>query len=641
MSAVFGIFNKNGRPVTPDVMMLMSLALSHRGPDGSGIIVHGRIGLGHRMFHTTPESIGETLPFQDEKSNLMITGDIRIDNREALCSAFNLPIAHPDVKDSHLVLKAYEKWGEQMTDHMEGDYVIIIWDPKIEKLLIVSSPSGTRPLYYFDSSDIFVFATEKKALFATPYVDAQINKKYLAMSLAFPVTRFALPETTFFEHISALTAATVLTVSSTGSSSKVYWQPDTRLRLQFKDEHEWKEIFDELFSAVVKAQLRSAFPVASLLSGGLDSSCVTAFAGKLLNEKGKRLQTFSAVLPDNYSGSGVDESHYVNMFKGYPNLDIHYITEPWRGPLDDLHRLIRGGETPFYTSRHFLYTAFVNAAEKKGIRTILDGCFGESGPSFHGDGCLAGQIIKGKCLATAKEIYLMKKRENRSLKSLIKGEIIKPILPFWLQRKIGAGFDLSITNINMPIKKTFIAEWVSHTELKALEKQYFKLLYTSVNHRKNQGRIFQIKKACVDQSQHVDFEKAVFLFPFADRRIIEFCLASPSWIKVKNGYKRYMVRKGMSGLAPEGIVHRTCKQPFSPDFHDRYNRQQSKAVEFIKQIRKDDPVNEIVDIDRLKKELYIKPENNRCDTRNTFITMHVIPRTIYLIHFLKHFADSQ
>ena len=367
---------------------------------------------------------------------------------------------------------------------------------------------------------------------------------------------------------------------------------------------------------------------------------MTAFAGNLLKERGKRLQTFSAVLPDNYRGSGGDERHYIDMFKGHRNLDMHYITDPWRGPYDDLPRLIRGSESPLFTSRHFLYTAFTHAAEKKRIRTILDGCFGEMGPSFHGEGCLAGQLLMGRPLATAKEILLRVKGDKRNWSRFVKGEIVKPILPFWVQKKLAPRFDVSMMSMNMPIQKSFLNEWISTAENKEMEKQVLQLLYTSLDHRINQSRLFLKTRACREQNGYVGYEKVLFSYPFADRRIIDFCLASPGWIKVKNGYNRYMIRKAMTGLAPEGIIRRTTKEPFSPDFHDRYNRQRKKAIELIMQINKNDPVTEIVDMDRLKKELHIKPRDNRCNTRNTFVTMHVIPRSVYLIQFLKHYAGS-
>ena len=84
MSAICGIFKLDGAPANPRVMEAMMAALQHRGPDGSGVILDGPVGLGHQMFHITPESLGEKLPFHKKDSGLIITAAIRPDNSDAL-----------------------------------------------------------------------------------------------------------------------------------------------------------------------------------------------------------------------------------------------------------------------------------------------------------------------------------------------------------------------------------------------------------------------------------------------------------------------------------------------------------------------------------------------------------------------------
>ena len=87
MSAICGIFNLDGEPVSSQVMESMMAALCHRGPDGSGVILDGQVGLGHQMFHITPQSLEEKLPCHKTDSGLIITADIRLDNRDELFSA--------------------------------------------------------------------------------------------------------------------------------------------------------------------------------------------------------------------------------------------------------------------------------------------------------------------------------------------------------------------------------------------------------------------------------------------------------------------------------------------------------------------------------------------------------------------------
>jgi asparagine synthase (glutamine-hydrolysing) len=639
MSAICGIFNLDGKPVSSQVMESMMAALCHRGPDGSEVFLEGPVGLGHQMFHITPESLEEKLPYHKTDSGLIITADIRLDNRDELFPALGLTPSDLGIPDSQLALNAYEKWGSNMPNHLEGDYGIVIWDIKKRQLVIFTDPAGMRPVFYYQKGNRFIFATEIKGILAVPSLPKRLNKRFLAMNLTVPETPFALPETTFFEDISAMTAASVMVISSKGIDIRRHWIPDISRRIAFKTENEWTEAFQELFFNVVNARMRSAFPVVSLLSGGLDSSAVTAFASEILKRQGQRLRTFSAVLPDGYSGSGTDERYFIDLFNEYDNIDMKYITDEWRGPFDDLDLLIQGGESPFYTSRHFLYTAFSHAAREQGARVILDGCFGEMGPSFHGDGCLAELLLKGRLFELTREVVLRSRRENRRAVGIIKGEIIKPILPVRLQARITPRFDTTEMSRNMPVQKEFINRWVGESEIAGIQKGLQSLLYTHPIHRRNQGGVFQRKKSCFTHSGFNGYEHIVSCYPFADRRIIEFCLASPEWIKVRNGYKRYMIRAGMKGLAPSEIRWRTTKEPFSPDYHDRYNRQKKIAVDLLYGIGNNDPIREIVDLERIKKGLSEKMTGNRCDTHQGFMSMHVVPRTVYLCRFLRLFDE--
>jgi len=639
MSAICGIFNLDGEPVSPRAMESMMAALGHRGPDGSGVILDGPVGLGHQMFHTTPESLEEKLPFHKTDSALIITADIRLDNRDALFSAIGLTPSDRSIPDSQLALKAYEKWGRDMPDHLEGDYAVVIRDTGKRQLVIFTDPAGMYPVFYYHTGNRFIFATEIKGVLAVPSVPRRLNKKFLAMHMAVPGTPFALPETTFFEGVSAMTAASVMLVNSKGINISRHWTPDISRRIAFKSEDDWIEAFQELFFNVVKARMRSAFPVVSLLSGGLDSSAVTAFAADVLKKQGQRLRTFSAVLPDGYTGSGTDERYFIDLFREHDNIDMQYITDEWRGPFDHLDRLIQGGETPFYTSRHFLYTAFSHAAKEAGTRVILDGCFGEMGPSFHGDGCLAELLLKGRLFELTREVVLRSRRENRRALGVIKGEVIKPILPIRLQARLTPRFDTTEMSQNMPVQKAFINRWVGETEIAGIQEDLQSLLYTRPFHRRNQGGIFHRKKRCHPHNGFNGYEHIVSCYPFADRRVIEFCLASPGWIKVRNGYKRYMIRAGMKGLAPSEIRWRTTKEPFSPDYHDRYNRQKKTAVDLLYGIGKNDPIREIVDVERIKKGLSYTMTGNRCDTHQGFMSMHVVPQTVYLCGFLRLFDE--
>ena len=123
MSGISGIYNTDGRPVDGKALDRMVGALAHRGPDGRGAWFEGPCGLGHRLFHETPESLHEQQPCIDIDRQLVLTADARIDNREDLLRQLELASQDPLlVSDSRLILLAYARWGEDCVDHLLGDF---------------------------------------------------------------------------------------------------------------------------------------------------------------------------------------------------------------------------------------------------------------------------------------------------------------------------------------------------------------------------------------------------------------------------------------------------------------------------------------------------------------------------------------
>src|SRR5262245_30036620 len=89
-------------------------------------------------------------------------------------------------------------------------------------------------------------------------------------------------------------------------------------------------------------------------------------------------------------------------------------------------------------------------------------------------------------------------------------------------------------------------------------------------------------------------------FPYFDKRVLEVCLAAPGEWKMHKGYKRYLIRGGLAGVLPPAIQWRTSKEPFSPDFHQRYNRQREQARAMLDRIGLNNPVRQVVDVQKLK-----------------------------------------
>lgn len=634
MSAICGIVYFNGKKVEANKFEKIMSSLSHRGIDGSGTWCEGAVAFGHQMLAITPESLEEKLPYCHRNSSCTITSDARIDNREELFQKLDIPYYdQKDIPDSILILKAYEKWEKECVKHLLGDFIFVIWDAKKKQILCATDPMGMRTIFYYQDVEKFIFSSEIKGIHALG-IERKPNLRKIAMISTLGTLSNDF-ENTFFENIFVIPAAEIITINPNGLEKHHYWVPDTFSKIKLKNEEEYIEAFQDVFFKAVKARTRSAFKVASLYSGGLDSSAITVAAGHLLNKEGKIVNALSAVLPDDYKGKLVDEREYIDMLKGAEGINIQYITDPWRGPFDNLEKLIFHGEKPVYTSRHYLYTAFAEAADKIGARVMLDGCFGEMGPSFHGDGYYAELFLKGKWIKLAKELSLKGNIENLGVLRLLKGEVIKPIIPNYLQDRLHPRFDVDQNEKLSVIKGDFIKRQLGE-EVEVSKNKSEKFFTTYPNHLKNQLIACSARQSKAGNG-FVGYEKVESAYPFTDKRIIEFCLGIPGDMKVHNGYKRYTIRSGMKGLLPDKMRFRTTKEPFSPDFNIRYNNQKEKIREMLLSVKRNDLIKEIVDIEKLQKLLEYTMVTNRCNTPEDFAAMHMVPRGIYLLYFLSTF----
>jgi asparagine synthase (glutamine-hydrolysing) len=383
MSAICGVFGRSSQSNVSAELALLLSGLSHRGIDGVSSWCKGNVGLGIQYLWVTPESKKEKLPYYDPDLQLAIVADIRLDNRAALLS--RLSINNSTLSDSQIVLLGYKTWGKEVVQRLRGEFAIVIWDASQQQLILISDHCGIRSIYYYISDDYLVFASEIKALLALPFVPCKPQLKQIAK-----MDFYVQPETpgeTYFEQIYALPSATIWTVTPDQTESlHTYWQPNPKHRITFKREEEYVEYFQALFADAIRGRLRSAYPIASTLSGGLDSSSITAMAASLLDKENQSLRTYSVIKAPEYADQCVDEQAFIDCFNDTPNLNRSYISDIWRGPFDDLEALISAGESPDFTSRHFHLSAFTAQMKQQGERVLMLGQYGEGGPSFNGQG---------------------------------------------------------------------------------------------------------------------------------------------------------------------------------------------------------------------------------------------------------------
>src|SRR2546422_5671131 len=349
----------------------MLARLAHRGPDGAGVWSEGTVGLGHRLLHTTPESLRERLPLASGDGTLVLTADARIDNRAELLGALDRGV---EATDAELILAAYERWGERCPEHLLGDFVFVIWDARRAALFCARDHFGVKPFYnHHAPGRLFAFASEIKGLLALAEVPRRLNETRVADYLV-PLLEDKV--ITFYEDILRLPPAHRMTVTREGVRTEQYWALDPEREIRMKSDEEYADAFREIFTEAVRCRLRSAFPVGSMLSGGLDSSSVVCVARQLLQQNGgNRFHTFSIVFDD---VPECDERRYVEAVLAGGGADPHYIRGDLLSPLGDVDRFLDHQDEPLSVPNLFLYWAACRLASESGMRVFLDGVDGDT-----------------------------------------------------------------------------------------------------------------------------------------------------------------------------------------------------------------------------------------------------------------------
>ncbi len=174
MSSIYGIFNFDGAPADPSFLAIMRKAIAHYGPDGSGETCVGSVGLGYLLLHTTPQGHFERQPLTADGLTMVSAG--RLDNRKDIYQDCGISASEQaTTPDSLLILRAYQRWGEDCPAHLLGDWQFAVWDNRRRTLFIARDHCGNTGLYYYRNPRFFVFASNLMALLALPQVPRRPN----------------------------------------------------------------------------------------------------------------------------------------------------------------------------------------------------------------------------------------------------------------------------------------------------------------------------------------------------------------------------------------------------------------------------------------------------------------------------------
>jgi asparagine synthase (glutamine-hydrolysing) len=284
----------------------MTQTMACRGPDDAGVWLDAHVGLGHRRLAVIDIEGGKQPMWVEQggRTVLVTTYSGEIYNYRELRAELT---SHGHVfrtsSDTEVALHAYLEWGESFTERLNGMYAFALWDPREEQLLLVRDRMGIKPLYYYPTDDGVLFGSEPKAILAHPQVRAVVDAEGLAELLAFTKT----PGHAVYKGMRELRPGHVVRVRREGLTVKRYWALEAREHTDDLDTT--VSTVRGLLDDIVTRQLIADVPLCTLLSGGLDSSVITALAARGLAAAGTGpVRSFSVDFvgyTDNFKADGL------------------------------------------------------------------------------------------------------------------------------------------------------------------------------------------------------------------------------------------------------------------------------------------------------------------------------------------------
>jgi asparagine synthase (glutamine-hydrolysing) len=614
MSAIFGLFNLDNRPVAADDLDRMGAALLAHGGEGGGIWSQAHVGLGQRLTCFTPEDTLERQPLVSADGERVLVSDGRIDNRDELAEDLGIVRRMSDLPDSVFIMGAYARWGSDCVRHLVGAFTFALWDVRERRLIVVRSAVASPCLFYHTSPRTLAFATMPKGLFALPSIPRDLDDQFLADYLAMERTE---PGAGFYRNVSRLLPGQMLVVQPGGWTVEQHWQPDLTRELHYAHDQDYVDAFNELFARVIGDHLRSRSPVGVMMSGGFDSTSIAAVAAQALGGDGIRLPAFTEVPRAGFDGAIVegryaDETPYVRaMARRYPNLDLNLIPTDGQIYLDGIERCFAAVEAPFRNASNRLwYEAILRAAQQRGVRVLLDGGQGNLTMSWGGDGLLAQLVRAGSWgRAWRESCALASKGKARSPARALLGGGILPLLPDSLYAALhqlrdpdGTGWRTgSMSYAGSPINPDFaVAQRVAE---RARAKRGKYRLRPSADTRSTRLRVILGSTGRADgfDAGYQALFGVTSRAPASDVRLVEFCLAIPEEQYQRDGETRWLLRRAMAERLPPEVLKNRKRGLQAADWFERLRGAREQILDELTQIEQSDLARQALDLPRLRR----------------------------------------
>lgn len=570
MCGICGQFNfTKDHKIDQGTLKGMVAIMRHRGPDEFGFYQDDDIGLGHARLSIIDLSGGKQ-PIHNEDKSIWITYNGEVFNylelRDELVKKGHKFYTHTDTE---VLVHLYEENGPDFVKLLNGQWAFALWDKKKKQLMMSRDRVGIRPLYYTVVDGSLIFGSEIKSIFMDNRVERAIDPNGLAQLFTFWAN---LGSQTVFKGLKELPPAHFLLVKDGNIRVERYWDLDFRRKdegTESTSKDEYAEQFLDLLKDSCRLRLRADVPVAAYLSGGIDSSFITALVKKHFNND---LKTFSVAFEDkDYDES--DFQHQMQSFLGTEHKEV-------RCSYGDIGEIMP--EVIWHTEKPLIRTApaplfkLSKLVRDNNIKVVLTG-----------EG--ADEILAGYDLFREMKI---RRFWAKSPDSKIRPELLSKLynyLPNWPKRVnpfLKAFYKVDLLGIDNPIY-SHIPKWKTSMSI----TDYFSHdIKGSLKNTLNMDEIKSYLPAGFDSFDNLS--KAQYLesmtllsgnllnsqgdrvmlghsvegrFPFLDYRVMEFCANLPARLRLNVMNEKYLLKKISRNYIPNEIIERKKQGYRAPD----------------------------------------------------------------------------
>lgn len=558
-------FNKK---TNKKILKSMTDVLHHRGPDDSGYSFYennnSNIGLGHRRLSILDLSNHGHQPMNYKSLEIVYNGEV-YNFKEIRVELEKYDYTFESNSDTEVILKAYHKWGIKAVDRFNGMFAITIYDKINEKIILIRDRAGVKPFYYYNKDGLFMFSSELKSFHQNNNFQKEIDTDSLALYLQYG---YILQPHTIFKSTFKLKSGHFLELNLKTKEFKEmkYWDVIDFYNKPKLDisEDEAIDKTEELLKSAFEYRMVSDVPVGIFLSGGYDSSLVTAIIQK---DRVEKLNTFTI----GFEEKGFDESPYAKKVADYLGTNHTQYRCTAKDAIKILPKLSVIYDEPF-GDNSVIPTLLVSELARKDVAVSLS--------SDAGDEIFAGYNKYTSIINS----HSMIKKTPGFLKFILKYNISEKLLVHILTI-------LKIKNSKMRVKKIIeLLDVSSITENLSIVSKTFQLNEIDIVLNKKtiikktnfindaKGDLLNILLATDYQTYMTDdilvkVDRATMHFglegrePLLDHRIVEFVSQIPSEIKYKDGIKKYILKEITHKYLPKNMMDRP-KQGFGTPIQD-------------------------------------------------------------------------